>query len=30
MEKAYVGMMGGYAVLKDGDEKHKALMNIIR
>lgn len=24
MEKAYVGMMGGYAVLKDGDEKHKA------
>ena len=24
MEKAYVGMMGGYTVLKDGDEKHKA------
>ncbi len=24
MEKAYVGMMGGYAVLKEGDEKHKA------
>lgn len=24
MEKAYVGMMGGYAVLKDGDEKHTA------
>ncbi len=24
MEKAYIGMMGGYAVLKEGDEKHTA------
>lgn len=24
MEKAYKGMMGGYSVLKDGDEKHSA------
>jgi len=29
MEKAYKGMMGGYAVWKDGDEKHEATHKIL-
>ena len=29
MEKAYRGMMGGYSIWKDGDEKHEPTHKVL-